>query len=117
MSSPLESIFVGLASLSISGLSFIYANRAQAASRLAEATRAAAAVSAAQSSVDAAAYDRAKNLYESALRNMEHQAGEDREEISRLKQHTAAMEVRIAVLETALRAAGIPIPRDPLESP
>ena len=104
---------IGVASLAVAGLSFVYASRAQAATKRAEALQAHVA----DATVDAQAYTRAKDLYESALKSMQGQNESLRAEITDLAAAKAALarrvtelDRRLALFERAARDAGLILP-------
>lgn len=119
MSSPtpdqVNTALIGIASLSIAGISFIYASKAQRATREAETMRSRVS----EVTVDAAAYARARDLYESSIKTFAAQNDSLRAEITELQhaktalgQHNQELERRTIYLERALRAAGIMIPQE-----
>jgi chromosome segregation ATPase len=115
VSSALSSAFVGIASFLVAALSFIYASRAQRSTRQAEAAQAQAAIVA----VDAAAYARAKELYESGVETVNKLNALLKGEVSRLNDEKVELlrrmgdlEVRVRELETQLHGGpprGMPI--------
>lgn len=102
MSAPWEPILIGATSLLVSGMSFIYASRAQLENRRAEEARTSKQLDAARQAVDAAAYERAKNLYEAAIANMERQNASLRDEVEQLSRENAELRRKVAVLEHRL---------------
>lgn len=68
---PWQTVAVTIASLVIAALSFVYANRASAEARRVEAEKAAEAAIAERARVDADAYNRAKELYESGIDSLQ----------------------------------------------
>ena len=107
---------IGVASLAVAGLSFIYASRAQAATRRAETAR----TRTAEVAVDAAAYQRARELYESGIKSLSEQNAflhaqltDLQAEADRFRQAGRLMAERIAQLErdvattTESRIAGL----------
>lgn len=103
----LDTIIIGTASLAIAGMSFVYASRAQAATRAtaAQARTAAGVVSDAATAAagvlagagpDTAAYARARELYESAIDSLQ-------EEVARLAAENTALRGRIERLEEKIQ--------------
>lgn len=109
----IDSVIVGVASLTVAGLSFIYASKAQRATRLAEAARERGT----EIAVDAEAYRRARDLYESGIKQLHEQNDSLRSQLAdfqaandRLTRDSRELDARVASLERALRAAGIEVP-------
>jgi len=90
-----DSVIIGLASLSIAGLAYTSSGRARTAGARTGHT-----------AVEAQAWDRARLVYENALRQQEHQ-------IAALNEKVAALEARTGMLETVIRDAGLPVPPSP----
>ena len=109
----LDTIIIGVASLAIAGMSFVYASRAQAATRataaqartaagvVSDAATAAAGILDRAAPVDATAYARARELYESAISGL-------REEITRLSAENTELRHRIGLLEEKIRRLAAP---------
>lgn len=116
----LNTAIIGVASLAVAGLSFIYASKAQQATRQAEAAR----VRETEVAVDAAAYGRARDLYESGIKALKEQNDGLREQVRGLQdgndhliRRLHDMDNRVAKLEAALRDAGISLPPWPEPPP
>jgi chromosome segregation ATPase len=98
-----DSVIVGVVSVGMAGLA--YASSSRAASRAVIVARQEATDRArlAAETVEAKAYERAKEIYEAALAQQEHQ-------IDGLRAQIGILELRIASLERTIRAADIPMP-------
>ena len=91
-SQVIAGIAIGAPSLLIAFVSFIYATKARTETAIAG-----------RSKVDADAYSRAKDVYESAIRTLQAEALELRAEIARQKIEVAELTARVGVLEQQLR--------------
>ncbi len=92
-SSVLASLAIGVPSVILSGATYVFGTRAHRD-----------AMSQKAATVDAAAYDRAKMLYESAITTMQTESAELRAEVIRLRADVAAMGVRMLALSAENRA-------------
>lgn len=109
----INTLIIGFASLCVAGLSFIYATKAQAATRRAEAARSRAG----ELAIDVGAYQRARDLYESGIKTLQEQNDSLVDQVRSLQaegrvqaQYLRELAERISTLEGALRAASIPVP-------
>lgn len=103
MSVGWDSVIVGVVSVGMAGLAYASSNRAASRAVIVARQEATDKARLAAETVEAKAYERAREIYEGAITQQERQ-------ITGLQSQIAILELRIAALERALRAADVELP-------